>query len=96
MKMDEFKKSILGLNIDHLRIIVECAESNMEEIIDAKEKGYSSDMIIPQIYNLGRCYGEVESFNLPEWCRRYKSYDLFLEYKYRVIDKIRDFYYHEL
>lgn len=96
MKMDEFKKSIFRLNIDHLRIIVECAESDMEEIRDARERGYSSDMIIPQIYNLGKSFGEINTFNLPEWCRCYKSYDLFLEYKYRVMDKIRDFYYHEL
>jgi hypothetical protein len=96
MKMDEFKKSILKLTINHLRIIVENIESDMEEIRDAKERGYCYDMIIPQIYNLGKCAGEVEIFNLPEWCRHYKSFNLFLEYKYRVIDKIRDFYYHEL
>jgi queuine/archaeosine tRNA-ribosyltransferase len=39
MKMDEFKKSIFRLSIDHLRIIVECAESDMEEIREAIEQG---------------------------------------------------------
>ena len=96
MKMDEFKKNILKLKIDRLRVIADVAEWEIAQIRDAKERGYSQEMLTPYIFKLGESLGELNFFDLPEWCKRYKSYALFIEYKYRVIDKIKDFYYHEL
>lgn len=96
MKMDEFKKSILKLKIDRLRVIAEMADWDMAQIRERNEKGCSHEILTPYIFKLGEELGELQFFELPEWCRGYKSYALFIEYKYRLIDKIKEFYYHEM
>lgn len=95
MKMDEFRKAIINVRFDCLRAKVDAAEFYMTEIMKRKEMDYR-DALFPLVFQLGRVLGELESFDLPDWSRAYRSYNLFTEYKYRVIAKIRNFYYDEM
>lgn len=96
MKMDEFRKAIVKEKFECLHTMVESAEFYMSEILKRKEGECCTEALLPLTFNLGRMFGEIAEYDLPGWCVAYNTYNLYTEYKYRVMSKIRNFYYDEL